>query len=515
MLFTDSPINDHDHNDDDDATAARAVGRTRGRPTLAVAGGALLALGVASAVGGLAPAAHAAQAAGYTAPPLAWTACQNLPAPPEGAPTPENLECADLTVPLDYAKPQGETIKIALIRVKATDQASRLGSLVFNFGGPGQSGVDSFAEGAAAGYESLNVRYDLVSFDPRGVGRSSPVICQDDAQKEAMLAETDETKAAKQQQDYLQGCQQRSGKILPHVGTVNAAKDLEAMRTALGDQKLHYFGLSYGTQLGASYAHQFPGNVGHLVLDAAVNSKLSLAQAAQDQTKGFELAFTHFAEWAAEQETALGETEQEVNTNLETFLEEVETKPIPTNDSRMLTRDLAEASVLTALYSKDSWPDLLQAILEAAHGNGTTLLAMVDDYSGRDANGHYDNSQDAATAITCADTTERPTEQNSSESLPCIGWPVKGDDTAKEAAAPGAAPIVVIGNTGDPATPYAWAGALADQIGTSARLLTLNGEGHASYGTGSNCIDQAVDDYLLDGTVPADDTTCSYDTEDL
>src|SRR4051794_6433436 len=149
MPFTDNLINDRNN---DDATAPRAVGGTRGRSALAVAGAAVLAFGAASVVGGFAPAAHAA---GYTAPPLAWTACQNLPAPPEGVSTPENLECADLTVPLDYAKPQGETIKIALIRVKATDPARRIGSLVFNFGGPGESGINSFAEGTAAEYESL------------------------------------------------------------------------------------------------------------------------------------------------------------------------------------------------------------------------------------------------------------------------------------------------------------------------------------------------------------------------
>jgi pimeloyl-ACP methyl ester carboxylesterase len=494
----------------------------------------LLAVGV---IPGAGP-AGAASSAETTKPssPLSWAACPKPPTTPPGTPEPpKGLECANLTVPLDYAKPHGKTIKLALIRVRATDQAHRIGSLVFNFGGPGASGIDPFAAGAGAAFEKLGTRYDLVGFDPRGVGQSSPVRCADDKELDAHLAvdaspDNAEEKAAllSAERALTQECEERSGTILPHVGTVNAARDLDMLRAALGDRKLNYFGFSYGTWLGAGYAHLFPKNVGRLILDGALDPGVSPMGVYLEQTKGFQRALGRFAQWAAQQPGAKkkGLTEKAVIAKIAALLRGLDAKPIHTESGRDLTQNLGEAGVLAALYSKDAWPLLLEGMEQAATDDGTTLLTLADILFQRGPDGHYTNFFDASRAIWCASAPQRYTERDIEKALPaftkaspifgpmrawslisCTGWPVKGDHTADEVDAPGAPPIVVVGTTGDPATPYAWAPALAKRLGSGV-LVTLKGEGHGAYATGDPCIQRTVNGYLLDGKVPANGTTC-------
>lgn len=235
--------------------------------------------------------------------PLKWGDCDApTPAQGSGPVPPKDWQCATLDVPLDYADPGGETIPIALIRAKARDQKNRLGSLVFNFGGPGGSGVATLP-GAAKEYEALRARYDLVSFDPRGVGASAPVRCEDDKQLDVYYSQDSSPDTPEEEKTYVdntrtyqQACKDKSGKLLPHVGTPDAARDLDRIRQALGDEKLNYFGVSYGTELGGVYAHLFPKNVGRAVFDAVVDPTKNSEEGAMGQAKGFQLALDNFAQ---------------------------------------------------------------------------------------------------------------------------------------------------------------------------------------------------------------------------
>ncbi|WP_405605268.1 alpha/beta hydrolase [Streptomyces sp. NBC_01410] len=534
MLFPRKSIR-NPHDGPDDGRSSSAARGSRARPALGTVGRTLI---VATAVALIAVGVvtggqeKASAAKPYHAPRLDWTTCSNLPpAEPGGPPRPKNLQCAKLTVPLDYAKPRGETIQVALIRVRATDRAHRLGSLVFNFGGPGGSGIDAFSGGSTASFKELGTQYDLVGFDPRGVGRSSPVTCADDKQKDAWLAmDTSPDNATERaaflaaERSLIQGCQQRSGKLLPHVGTISAARDLDVLRASLGERKLNYFGLSYGTSLGAVYAHLFPEKVGRAVLDGAfhpMNAERFLLKAA-----AFQRALGHFSRWAAQQPEvkARGLTQGAVLTRTAKLLKGLDAKPIPADGGRELTQSIGQSGVLMALYSKDFWPVLLQGIERAMAGDGTILLALGDSQPQRTPDGHYTNAIDAHAAITCADATEHFTERDVTRVLPrftkaspifgptlawsltaCTGWPFKGD--AQRADAPSAPRILVIGTTGDPATPYPWATELARELRVGV-LLTFKGEGHTAYISGDTCVHRAVNGYLLKGNVPAYGTTC-------
>ncbi|MFF4237043.1 alpha/beta hydrolase [Actinomadura geliboluensis] len=472
------------------------------------------------------------------APPLTWARCTGLPAPPPGgAPRPAGIRCATLRVPLDYARPSGATIGLALVKVPATDRRRRIGSLLFNFGGPGGAGVDTLVQ-AAGEYAALRARYDLVGFDPRGVGRSAPVRCADDRRLDRLAALDDTPDTAAEETAYIdaraafvKGCATRSGDLLPHVGTKDAARDMEAIRVALGDPKLHYFGVSYGTWLGAAYAHQFPGGVGRAVLDGAVDTGIGAADLALQQASAFQRALGGFAAACARlgrTSCPLGADGPAVAASVGRILAGLDRRPLATSSGRKLTQSLGATGVAAALYSRDAWPYLAQGLVDAVkRRDGSLLLMLADVQNGRSGDGTYSNLSAANTAITCADTTERHTPADVRRLLPkfrdaspvfgpsmawgllqCTGWPVPGDGSAREVSAPSAAPILVVGNTGDPATPYAWAPALTRALGGRAVLLTLKGEGHGAYDTGDPCVRAAVHAYLLDGRTPAPGTTC-------
>ncbi|XVQ13586.1 alpha/beta hydrolase [Spirillospora sp. CA-255316] len=468
-----------------------------------------------------------------------WGPCRDLPRDGAGSAQPAPaFECATVKVPLNYAKPDERTIGIALIRAKATRPEHRIGSLLFNFGGPGGSGVDALAQ-AATGYGALNTRYDLVGFDPRGVGRSAPVTCVDDRRMDQITAMDDSPDTPAEERalgdarvSYDRGCEARAGSILPYVGTRSAARDMDVIRDALGDRRLHYFGISYGTWLGGSYANQLPRNVGRAVLDGAVDTKLGDVQLDLQQAAAFQRALGSFGTACARLGAAacpLGRDSRAVVATTGRLLNGLDARPLPTRDpARPLTQSLGNTGVLAALYSEQLWPVLARGLTEASRArDGSTLLALADLQLGRREDGRYTNLAAANTAIGCADTTERHTPEEVRRLLPrfrgaspifgpsmawsllqCTGWPTRGDDAAKEVGAPSAAPMVVVGNTGDPATPYAWAPALAEEIGGRTVLLTLKGEGHGAYDTGDACVRKAVDRYLLDGVVPANGTTC-------
>ncbi|KJS52869.1 peptidase [Streptomyces rubellomurinus subsp. indigoferus] len=473
--------------------------------------------------------------------PLDWHGCPPPSAAQGGSGTAPagDWQCATLKVPLDHAKPDAGTIDLALIRSPAKDEPHRIGSLLFNFGGPGASGVATLPA-LAGSYASLNSRYDLVSFDPRGVGDSAGVRCLDDAATDADAAvdDTPGDPAAVKALDesnarFTAACERNSGRVLPYVDTESAARDIDLLRQALGDQKLSYFGISYGTQLGGVYAHLFPEQVGRMVLDSVVDPTKDPQQSALGQAQGFQLALEDFMKACAAQAAAAcptGAGGADGTAKVSELLRKAEQSPLPTADGRKLTGSLAVTGIAGALYSQETWPALATGLTEAMEqGSGDTLLKLADSLRGRDAQGHYSNLGAANRAIGCADARQRYSDQDVQQQLPnfraaspvfgeftawgltgCTGWPVAGKTDHPEVAAPGAAPILVVGTTGDPATPVEGARAMAQQLGAGVGVtVTLQGEGHGGYNTGNPCLKQTVDGYLLDGRAPADGTVCS------
>ncbi|TXS56796.1 alpha/beta hydrolase [Streptomyces sp. t39] len=478
----------------------------------------------------------------FAAQKLDWQPC---PAPsqaegggtkPSPLPGGAQWECSFMQAPLDYDDPGGDTIELALIRARASEPDRRIGSLVFNFGGPGGSGVATLPA-AAVDYGTLRTRYDLVSFDPRGVGRSVPVECLDDQQMEEWVAEdsTPDTPAevetfTESLTSFADACEDNSGEQLPHVGTTEAARDMDLMRQVLGDDKLHYFGISYGTELGGVYAHLFPQNVGRAVFDAVVDPTETSEQGSLGQAEGFQLALTNFLEDCVSRGDDCrlpGSTVGEIQDWIIRFLDGLDAKPIPGIGGRELTQSQGLNGIAQTLYSREYWELLEQALDEAEGGDGALLMAFSDALTGRNENGTYSNSQAAGAAIGCVDSKERYTLEQTRAALPrfekaspvfgtflgwgllgCTEWPVPGTWTHPDVSAPGAAPILVIGNTGDPATPYEGAQRMAEALGEGVGVrMTYRGEGHGAYGN-SACVDRAVNGYLLDGRVPKDGTVC-------
>ncbi|MEU8530322.1 MULTISPECIES: alpha/beta hydrolase [Streptomyces] len=474
---------------------------------------------------------------------LEWSVCPPPSAAEGGGPAPSPLpggtqwECSFMDAPRDYADPGGETIELALIRAKARNTSDRIGSLIFNFGGPGGSGITGLPS-FGADFESLRSRYDLVSFDPRGVGRSAAVECLGDRELDAYYAvdgspddAAEEKTLAESQKKYADACEDNSGDELPHVGTENAARDLDLMRQVLGDDKLHYFGISYGTELGGVYAHLFPKNVGRALLDAVVDPNAGTEDGALGQARGFQLALDNFAKDCLARGDACklpGSSVAEIESFITELLAELDEKPIEGSGDRKLTQTQATNGIAQALYSKELWQYLEQGLDEAAAGNGGLLLALSDSMNGRNQEGQYSNIQAANAAINCVDYKERYSVDQAKAKLPefreasavfgdfmgwalttCTQWPVGGTWEHPDVSAPGSAPILVIGTTGDPATPYAGAHAMAEALGKGVGVeMTYVGEGHGSYTGGSACVKAAADAYLLNGRVPAAGTVC-------
>ncbi|WP_031077541.1 alpha/beta hydrolase [Streptomyces sp. NRRL S-118] len=447
------------------------------------------------------------------------------------------FECATLRAPLDYAKPDGEQVKLAVSRARATGPGKRIGSLLVNPGGPGGSAVGFLQGYAGIGYPApVRARYDMVAIDPRGVARSEPVECLDGPEMDAYTqvdqtpdgpGETDLLTASYQR--FARGCAKRSGRILPHVSTVETARDMDILRAVLGDKKLHYVGASYGTFLGATYAELFPSRTGRLVLDGAMDPSLPTSELNRDQTAGFQRAFESFAADCVEQpDCPLGtRSPADAATRLKAFFKRLDAHPVPTGERRPLGEALATTGVIAAMYDESAWPQLRDALTRAMKGEGAALLALADSYYERESDGTYSNLMYANAAVNCLDqapaftgpdevTRALPAFEKASPvfgrglawaSLSCAGWPAEPTGAPHRIEARGAAPILVVGTTRDPATPYKWAQALAGQLATGT-LLTYEGDGHTAYGRGSDCIDTAINTYLLQGTVPPDGKRC-------
>jgi pimeloyl-ACP methyl ester carboxylesterase len=462
---------------------------------------------------------------GFYAQRLAWTPCTGG-------------ECAKLSVPIDYANPGGDTIQLALLRVKARTTNQRIGSLVVNPGGPGGSGVDFARQAAQIVTADVRRRYDIVGFDPRGVGRSAPIDCLSDKDLDTFLGTdptpdtpAEEQNSIAQAKKLADGCAAKNPKTIAHVSTVDAAKDMDVLRAALGEPKLNYLGFSYGTYLGTIYAELFPAYAGRLVLDGAVPPDLTSQQSNLGQAKGFETATqAYVADCVTSRDCPVGQSVDEGMAWIRSFLKSLDASPLPVTDDQTVTRlneAWASSGIAYAMYAKEIWPQLTEALKDAKNGDGNALMRLADAYARRTPGGQYQsNIMESIYAVNCLDKpdTADPAQIDAFaaeaekvaptwgrflawSSVPCGVWPVKATSQPHTVSAPGSGPIVVVGTTRDPATPYEWAVRLRQQLAHGV-LVTFDGDGHTAYPRSSPCVDKAVDGYLLDGTPPPDGTRC-------
>ncbi|QFG70082.1 alpha/beta hydrolase [Ornithinimicrobium pratense] len=454
---------------------------------------------------------------------LEWSSCEG------------SFECAELAVPLDYQDPGGATIELALLRSPAVGQAQ--GSLVLNPGGPGASGVDYAMLAPMVVSAQVREVYDAVGFDPRGVGRSAPIQCFTDEQMDTLLGadptpETPEEQEASQElmQEFAAACAENAPDLVGHVSTVEAARDMDILRSALGDDQLAYLGASYGTFLGTTYSTLFPERVGRLVLDGAIDPTISGLEMGLGQAEGFERATRAYVEdCVAGGDCPLGDDVEAAMAAIPDFLDELDANPLPVRGDVVeeLTEGWGMYGIIVAMYDQAGWPILSQAFAQAQQGDGTMMMFLANLYASRSSDGSYDgNGMQAIYAVNCLDRPAGEEEDLDRESVleqfeqvspswgrylagegACQYWPAQAQETIEDYSAAGADPILVIGTTRDPATPYEWAVSLADILDPGV-LISYDGDGHTAYGRSNDCVQDAVDSYLIEGSVPEDGLSC-------
>jgi pimeloyl-ACP methyl ester carboxylesterase len=469
--------------------------------------------------------------------PIEWTDCNDqIRAIVAGRPGSErdlSFECGRTEVPISYDEPQGATLPLFLVRAISGTQTDRIGSLVVNPGGPGTSGADAAIGLALTLPEQVIGRFDIVGFDPRGVGLSTPVECIPDERHEEMVtgeprpvSDEDLDAAFAFTEEVADGCAEEYGDALGTFNTVDTARDMDRLREALGDEQLTYLGYSYGTTLGSTYAELFPDKVRALVLDAAVDPDVAAVEDAEQRAAALEAGFDAFAANCTGLLAGcpLGAEPRQF---VEQVLAQADATPIPSSEpgeTRQATPGVVMTAVRAALYGTETWPQLAQALTAAQAGDSKGLFSLADGYSGRLEDGTYSNQFDANLAINCADTEERFEEREIRElaaewnqKYPLFGagsaidlytcsvWEAERTPLP-ERDAEGSAPIVVVGTSGDPVTPLPGAVDLAEDL-ESAVLLTWQGQGHTAYPK-TDCVSAAINAYLIDLTVPMDGLTC-------
>jgi pimeloyl-ACP methyl ester carboxylesterase len=466
-----------------------------------------------------------------------WRPCPDVPRGLVGrAAAGMTYDCATVAVPEDWAAPKtGQTYTVEMIRIRSATQRNRIGSLLINPGGPGGSGIDtavylSFGQALGGLPTAITNKFDIVGFDPRGVGRSSPLKCISYADQDASFgadpdpvtqADFDSVVALNKKIDA--GCGQKYGAQLANFSTKQAARDMDAIRAAVGDKKMTYLGFSYGTLLGATYAQLFPKNIRALVLDGAVDPKQDYVTGSEVQAKGFERAFTNFTAWC-KATPAKCPIAPDARGAVTDALAKAKNSPVKGDDGREATPGWIFVGVISSLYTEAGWQQLAKAIDDLQAGDATGIFELADQYAERKPDGSYSNLFDANLAVNCADAANPPSaaeiRQLQSQwrkkyplfgaplaigMLPCAFWPGKKDPYPAGPAV-GAPPILVVGTTGDPATPYENTADLATMLGTG-HVLTWEGEGHTAYPS-TRCIVTAVDNYLIDLTVPKTGLRC-------
>ncbi|MEU0335266.1 alpha/beta hydrolase [Streptomyces sp. NPDC006193] len=474
---------------------------------------------------------------------VAWRAC-------EGPDMPKDLQCAEVTVPLDYARPRAGTLDVALARYRATGRSR--GSLLLNFGGPGGAGIPQLASEGRQ-FMDLTNGYDVVTFDPRGVGRSSPVSCGEGGEGASGATGEDidlgrPQALLRQVRQVADRCARHSGPVLPHIGTVNASRDLDVIRQALGDDKLNYLGFSYGTRLGAVYAAQFPGKVGRVALDGVDTLTEPLSEQGAAGAEGQQTALDGFLDWCTtDVGCPFGQDRRAAGDEVVRLVRSLDENPVPTDFGGAFSGQDLVGAIGQALYSKEMWPSLERALASLVEdGDTRRVLAFATGGIGvlRDGlrgDGGLTDAEDvppdnlpaALMAINCADDPDRPSAARIAEDLKdlraaydkaspvfgryrltqllmCYGRP-RGTtfirDRVKDVHS---AKMLLVGTRGDPATPYRWTVETARRLGPSAVVLDNKGEGHTGYSS-STCVHRKVDDFLLYGSLPASGSSCPAD----
>jgi len=447
-------------------------------------------------------------------------------------------KCARLNVPVDYARPEGGTLKLSVLKVPAKSPQQRIGSLVVNPGGPGASATVGYARYAdLVVTEAIRATYDVVGVDPRGVQDSSPIKCLNDRELDAFLGidQTPDTPTEQQQladsaKAFGRKCESKAGALLGHVSTIEAAKDMDILRAALGETKLDYLGKSYGTFLGATYADLFPSKVGKFVLDGVIAPELAQSQVQEGQAVGFETATRAYVQDCVNRgDCPLGGTLDSGMARLRAFLKQLDVQPMPLDDPyvKKLTEGWALLGIGFPMYDPKYWPLLTDALRNAFAGKAGPLMKLAGYYAERSDKGAYTgNLMQGMYAVNCLDRSDSKVVAHYAAearslsvqaplwgpviawgALPCGYWPVPAKSRPKRITAAGSGPILVVGTTRDPATPYKWAQDLAAEL-KDGHLITYDGDGHTAYMRSNKCVDGAVDAYLLKGVVPPPGLKC-------
>lgn len=507
--------------------------RRRARLLAVVAGTAVVALLLAGCVSWFRPTAGstskptgekvAADLQSFYDQELSWKSCSN------------GFQCTTATAPMNWAKPAQASIKLALIRKQAT--GTKLGSLLVNPGGPGASGYDFIRDSVDYAVDAtLQKSYDIVGFDPRGVGHSSAVNCGGSAVLDKFnydivpgVVGSDQWIADVESENAAFGaeCLKHTGALLQYVDTNSAARDLDLLRAVLGDKKLNYLGYSYGTLLGATYAELYPTKTGRLVLDGALDPTTTDFEVSDIQAKGFESAFrAYLKKCIGTKECPFTGTVDQAVEETSDILNRLAASPLTNSDGRLLGSNTMFTAIILPLYNKDNWPYLNTLFSEVLRGQTKTAFLLADSYNDRAQDGTYSsNSTEAFISINCLDyknESDVATMREQAAQLlkdahvfgrlayggtTCAKWPFPATRERGPIAAAGSADILVVGTTNDPATPYVWAQALSKQL-QNGHLITYHGEGHTAYNKSNSCVNNAVDDYFVKGTVPSKDPDC-------
>ncbi|MER7825364.1 alpha/beta hydrolase [Streptomyces sp. NPDC096097] len=482
-----------------------------------------------------------------------WGRCPDEPVPAE-------MRCAVVEVPLDYAAPDKGTVKVALGRIPATDPDRRIGSLLINFGGPGASGMAGLAADPKS-FADLGERYDLIGFDPRGVGHSDPVSCAGSRETE-IAPDADTATLLAAVRDAAAQCRRASGPVLAHMGTVDVARDMDVIRQVLGDEKLNYLGFSYGSRLGAVYAAEFPRTTGRMVLDGIDTLTEPMTEQALVLARAQQRALDNFLTWCAHRTGCVyGTNTRTAKEKVAALVERLDREPLVGRDGTRLTGFLAAFAIGQALYSPSAWPVLAEALaLAETEKDPAGLLLLLGltqspeptdptdpttspdptapstspDAAQGDGFGPVpaDNGVAALAAVSCADDPDRSIDKATPAALEkefgeleeeflkvskvfgprqlatllaCYGWPA-GTDYIRKIDHPGAPPMLLVGTRGDPATPYEWTEETAERLG-SAVIVDHKGEGHTGFAS-SPCVREYINEFLLYGRLPSGTRAC-------
>ena len=454
--------------------------------------------------------------------PIVWTAC-------DGSTNPE-VECGNIEVPFDYADPEQGSFVLYVKKHNAASPADRIGSMMVNPGGPGFGG-SSLADDAQYYFsQDLIDHFDIIAWDPRGTGESTPAVdCVDTFDEYFGLDSPPETPEEKQalidaSQAFNDKCAENSGTILPYISTQASAQDINSLRLALGEEKVSFFGFSYGSELGTTWATMFPETVRAIVVDGAVDPNASSTEEGMNQAKGFEGQLATFLKQCSEKTTCAFHNGGKAEAAFDQLVLDIDTTPLEVSKDRTpVTQGVLFTAVAQAMYSDYYWPQLSEALSEAQNGDGKGILQLYDDYYQRKDDGTYGNELEAFLAISCLDDPGASSVEdvdshiedfiaaaprlggNFAYGYSCALWPVK-QASKVTITGKGAGPIVVVGTTGDPATPLDSTRKMALGL-EQGILIVVDANQHTGYGA-NNCVVKAVDDYLIKLTVPANETTC-------